>query len=112
MARSLKGAITDVPGIRVGHAHDEQALTGCTGILCEAGAGGGAAQRGGAPGTRETDALQPGHLVHTVHAVVLAGGSALGLGAPPRAPRVLGRRGARARGWAPRSARSWACPRR
>jgi len=93
MVRSLQNAITDVPGIRVGHAHDEQALTGCTVILCEAGAVGGVDQRGGAPGTRETDALQPGHLVHTVHAVVLAGGSAFGLDAASGAVRYLEERG-------------------
>ena len=62
-------AITDVPGIRVGHAHDEEALTGCTVILCEGGAVGGVDQRGGAPGTRETDLLRPMHLVEQVHAV-------------------------------------------
>jgi L-aminopeptidase/D-esterase-like protein len=93
MARALRGAITDIPGIRVGHAQDEQALTGCTVILCEAGAVGGVDQRGGAPGTRETDALQPVHLVQTVHAVVLAGGSAFGLEAAGGAVRYLEERG-------------------
>ncbi len=72
-------AITDIPGIRVGHASDLEALTGCTVILCEAGAVGGVDQRGGAPGTRETDALYPLHLVQQVHAIALAGGSAFGL---------------------------------
>jgi L-aminopeptidase/D-esterase-like protein len=75
----MQDAITDVPGIRVGHAQDEEAITGCTVVLCEKGAVGGFDQRGGAPGTRETDALQTVHLVETVHAVVLAGGSAFGL---------------------------------
>jgi L-aminopeptidase/D-esterase-like protein len=74
-----EGSITDIPGLRVGHAQDMEALTGCTVILCEAGAVGGVDQRGGAPGTRETDALHPMHLVEKVHAVVLAGGSAFGL---------------------------------
>jgi L-aminopeptidase/D-esterase-like protein len=74
-------AITDVPGIRVGHAHDPEALTGCTVVLCEEGAVGGVDQRGGAPGTRETDLLRPMHLVEQVHAVLLAGGSAFGLDA-------------------------------
>jgi L-aminopeptidase/D-esterase-like protein len=78
---SLKTAVTDVPGIRVGHAQDNEALTGCTVILCEEGAVGGVDQRGGAPGTRETDLLHPMHLVHHVHAIVLAGGSAFGLDA-------------------------------
>jgi len=51
--------ITDVPGIRVGHAHDIEAITGCTVVLCPQGAVGGVDQRGGAPGTRETDLLSP-----------------------------------------------------
>ena len=78
---TLNNSITDVEGIRVGHAQDELALTGCTVILCESGAVGGIDQRGGAPGTRETDALQPLHLVQEVHAILLAGGSAFGLDA-------------------------------
>jgi len=75
------GTITDVPGIKVGHTHDLQALTGCTVVLCEEGAVAGVDQRGGAPGTRETDLLRPGHLVERVHAVLLTGGSAFGLDA-------------------------------
>ena len=74
MAKQMKNAITDIPGLSVGHAQDEQALTGCTVVLCEDGAIGGVDQRGGAPGTRETDAMQPMHLVNEVHGVVLAGG--------------------------------------
>jgi L-aminopeptidase/D-esterase-like protein len=73
------GAITDVPGIEVGQAQDEEALTGCTVILCRKGAVGGVDVRGGAPGTRETDLLNPINLVSKVNAVVLAGGSAFGL---------------------------------
>ncbi len=76
---ALHNAITDVAGITVGHAGDEEALTGCSVILCPKGAVGGVDQRGGAPGTRETDPLRPMHLVQQVHAVVLAGGSAFGL---------------------------------
>jgi len=76
---ALQNAITDVSGIRVGHADDREALTGCTVVLCEKGAVGGVDQRGGAPGTRETDLLRPMHLVQKVHAIVLAGGSAFGL---------------------------------
>ncbi len=79
MPRSLTNSITDIRGLRVGHAQDEEALTGCTVILCEKGAIGGVDQRGGAPGTRETDAMHPMHLVNEVHAVVLSGGSAFGL---------------------------------
>lgn len=85
----LHDAITDVPGIRVGHAHDAEALTGCTVVLCEAGGVGGVDQRGGAPGTRETDALRPMHLVQKVNAVLLAGGSAFGLDAAGGVMRYL-----------------------
>lgn len=89
----LHNMITDVPGIKVGHAHDEEAITGCTVVLCEQGAVGGVDQRGGAPGTRETDALHPLHLVQKVHAVVLSGGSAFGLDAASGAVRYLEERG-------------------
>jgi len=71
--------ITDVSGIEVGQAQDDEALTGCTVILCRKGAVAGVDVRGGAPGTRETDLLDPVNLVEKVHAVVLAGGSAFGL---------------------------------
>src|SRR4030042_1951940 len=91
----MHNAITDVPGIEVGHAQDEEALSGCTVILCEAGAVGGVDQRGGAPGTRETDLLRPMHLVDKVHAVVLTGGSAVGLGAAPGAGNMVAGTGAR-----------------
>lgn len=73
--------ITDVPGLKVGHAQSTAAITGCTVIVCEEGAVGGVDQRGGAPGTRETDLLRPMHLVEQVHAILLAGGSAYGLDA-------------------------------
>ena len=89
----LRNAITDVPGIRVGHAQDEEALTGCTVILCEEGAVGGVDQRGGAPGTRETDALHTMHLVQKVHGVLLSGGSAFGLDAASGVVRYLEERG-------------------
>ena len=85
--------LTAVSGLRVGHAHDAQALTGCTVILCEKGAVAGVDQRGGAPGTRETDALRPLHLVERVHAVVLTGGSAFGLDAATGVMRYLEERG-------------------
>ncbi len=82
-------AITDVPGIMVGHADDTQAMTGCTVVLCTDGAVGGVDQRGGAPGTRETDLLRPSHLVQKIHAVLLAGGSAYGLDAAAGVMRYL-----------------------
>ena len=75
------GSITDVPGIEVGHAQDEAALTGCTVLLCRKGAVAGVDVRGSAPGTRETDLLNPINLVERVHAILLAGGSAFGLDA-------------------------------
>lgn len=77
----LQRAITDIRGIEVGHAQDEEALTGCTVILCRKGAIAGVDVRGGAPGTRETDLLDPVNLVEKVHSLVLAGGSAFGLDA-------------------------------
>jgi len=90
-------SITDVPGIKVGHADDAGALTGCTVILCDgpsgSGAVGGVDQRGGAPGTREVDALHPMHLVQKAHAVVLSGGSAFGLDAATGAVKWLEERG-------------------
>ena len=89
----LRNAITDIPGILVGHAQNDEALTGCTVILCEKGAVGGVDQRGGAPGTREVDALHPMHLVSKVHAVVLAGGSAFGLEAATGVMRFLEEKG-------------------
>ena len=88
-----RNAITDIPGLRVGHADDPEALTGCTVILCEGGAVAGVDQRGGAPGTRETDLLRPMHLVQKIHAVLLAGGSAFGLEAAGGVVRYLEGRG-------------------
>jgi len=73
--------ITDVPGIRVGHASDFNALTGCTVILCEEGAAGGVDIRGPAAGTRQMDALNLSHLLDKVQAILLSGGSAFGLDA-------------------------------
>jgi len=85
----LMNAITDVRGIEVGHAQDEEALTGCTVLICRKGAVAGVDVRGGAPGTRETDLLDPINLVEKVHAVVLAGGSAFGLDAASGVMRYL-----------------------
>jgi L-aminopeptidase/D-esterase-like protein len=73
----------------VGHAQDAEALTGCTVILCRRGAVAGVDVRGGAPGTRETDLLNPINLVQRVHAVLLAGGSAFGLDAAAGVMRYL-----------------------
>lgn len=77
----MENGICAVPGVYVGHAQDERALTGCTVCLFPAGAVAGVDVRGSAPGTRETDLLSPVNLVERVHAIVLAGGSAFGLDA-------------------------------
>ncbi|MGH2633679.1 MAG: P1 family peptidase [Tepidiformaceae bacterium] len=74
-----RNAITDVPGIRVGHFTDRKSGTGCTVILCEDSTGAAVDARGGAPGTRETDVLDPANVVRKCHAVVFSGGSAFGL---------------------------------
>lgn len=71
----------EIGGILIGHAHDLQAATGCTVVISEEGATVGVDVRGGAPGTRETDLLNPVNLVEKVHAIILAGGSAFGLDA-------------------------------
>jgi L-aminopeptidase/D-esterase-like protein len=75
----MRNSITDVPGITVGHAQDEKAGTGCTVILCETAVAGGVDVRGGAPGTQETECLDPENIIPAMHAVYLAGGSAFGL---------------------------------
>jgi L-aminopeptidase/D-esterase-like protein len=72
---------TDIYGIEVGHAQNLEAATGCTVILCKNAAVAGVDVRGGAPGTRETDLLNPVNMVQKVHAILLAGGSAFGLDA-------------------------------
>ncbi|MCK9328834.1 MAG: P1 family peptidase [Candidatus Cloacimonetes bacterium] len=72
--------LTDIYGIQLGHSHSVEG-TGVSVIICKDGATGGVAVRGGAPGTRETDLLNPMEMVQKIHAVVLAGGSAFGLDA-------------------------------
>ncbi|MBR7743627.1 P1 family peptidase [Phycicoccus sp. BSK3Z-2] len=83
MRTGAHNAITDVPGVRVGHAtRDEPGwLTGTTVVLPPPGTTGGVDVRGGGPGTRETDLLDPANGVDRVDAVVLSGGSAFGLAA-------------------------------
>ena len=78
---STNQTLTAIDGIKVGHATDATARTGCTVVLCPAGATAGVDVRGAAPGTRETEALRPGRLVQKAHAVLLTGGSAFGLDA-------------------------------
>jgi L-aminopeptidase/D-esterase-like protein len=88
----VKG-LTDIPGIRVGHVSDYEALTGCTVVLCECGAVGGVDVRGSATGTQEFDTLSPGHVAGQVHGVTFAGGSAFGLEAASGVRRYLAARG-------------------
>ena len=71
--------ILDVKGIKVGQVQQMEGLTGCSVIICEEGAVCGVDVRGSAPGTRETDLLDPINMIQKVHAVVLSGGSAFGL---------------------------------
>ncbi len=87
------GGLTDVPGIRVGHHTLAERPTGCTVVLAPEGTVGGVDVRGGAPGTRETDLLDPVNTVEIVNAVVLAGGSAFGLDAASGVVRYLEERG-------------------
>jgi len=82
-----------LPGFRVGHASDFRGLTGCTVVLCEAGAVCGVDVRGSAAGTRELAPCLPGHLVERVHAVFLTGGSAFGLDAAAGVMHYLEARG-------------------
>lgn len=89
----MNGTLTDVPGLRVGHATDLQALTGCTVVLCPPATVAAVDVRGGAPGTRETDLLGPHNRVQHANAVVLSGGSAFGLAAADGVMRYLAERG-------------------
>ena len=83
------GSITRVAGIEVGHFTDTRRPTGCSVVIARQGAVAGVDVRGAAPGTRETDLLDPCNLVEKVHAVMLSGGSAWGLEAATGAVRWL-----------------------
>jgi L-aminopeptidase/D-esterase-like protein len=85
--------LTGVPGLKVGHHTLERRPTGCTVVLAEAGAVGGIDVRGGAPGTRDTDLLNPVNTVTEVHAIVLSGGSAYGLAAADGVMKYLEEKG-------------------
>ena len=87
------GSICDIKGIKVGHCTDPRRPTGCTVVLVEDGAVAGVDVRGSAPGTRETDLLNPVNTVERVHAVLLSGGSAFGLGAASGVMKFLEERG-------------------
>jgi L-aminopeptidase/D-esterase-like protein len=88
-ARSASRGITEVQGIRVGHFTLAERPTGCTVVLVDGDAVGGVSQRGGAPGTRETDLLNPLNMVDKVNAISIAGGSAYGLDAAQGVVRFL-----------------------
>ncbi len=88
-----KGSPAQVPGFRVGHAQAPQGHSGASVVLCPPGTVGGMCVGGAAAGTRQTDALQPGHLVREAHAVLLCGGSAFGLQAAGGAVQWLEERG-------------------
>ncbi|MCH1983167.1 P1 family peptidase [Ruminococcus sp. OA3] len=86
-------SITEINGIKIGHAQDKQGATGCTVIICEKGAATGVDVRGSAPAGRETDAIKPGNICDAAHAVVLSGGSAFGLDAAAGVMEYLEERG-------------------
>ena len=90
---TTNSSLTAVPGIRVGHATNRAAITGCTAILCPPNTVGGVDVRGGAPGTRETALLDPLKNVQVVNAVMLSGGSAYGLATADGAMRYLEQQG-------------------
>src|SRR5262249_45839385 len=77
----MRNLITDVPGLRVGHAQDERLGSGTTALIFDQPAVAAVDVRGGAPGPRETDLLDPGMLVEHIDAIALSGGSAFGLDA-------------------------------
>jgi L-aminopeptidase/D-esterase-like protein len=93
IVNSSQGSIVDVPGLRVGHFTLAERLTGCSVVLAPEGAVGAVDVRGAAPGTRETDLLDPANLVDKVHAVLLSGGSAFGLDAATGVVRWLDEQG-------------------
>jgi L-aminopeptidase/D-esterase-like protein len=89
----MLNSITDVKGLKVGHASNYDGYTGCTVILCEAGATCGIDIRGSASGTRQVDALSINHIVEHVHAILLSGGSSFGLDAATGVMRFLEEKG-------------------
>ena len=86
-------AITDVPGVRVGHHTDPAQATGTTVVLFDGGESAAVDVRGASPGTRETDALRPENAVQRIHALMLSGGSAYGLDAAAGVMRFLEEQG-------------------
>lgn len=89
----MNTTLTAITGLEVGHYTDRANATGCTAILCRQGAVAGVDVRGGSPGTRETDLLQPMRRVERIHAILLSGGSAFGLDAAAGVVRYLEEQG-------------------
>jgi L-aminopeptidase/D-esterase-like protein len=87
-----RNLITDIPGLRVGHATDEHVKSGVTVLLCEGAWAAAVDVRGGGPGTREIETLAPENLVGRAHAIVLGGGSVFGLAAADGVAAVLSAR--------------------
>ena len=85
--------LTDIKGIRVGHAQNEEGGTGCTAVICEKGATASVDVRGGGPASRETELLRPEKMVQQIHCVMLSGGSAFGLEAGDGAMQYLEEKG-------------------
>src|SRR4051794_38458405 len=100
--RVLRNLITDVAGVRVGHAGDAALGSGVTAIVFDEPAVGGIDMRGGGPGTRETAMLDPAQIVSGIDAIALSGGSAFGLDAASGVQAWLREQG---RGFAVRGAR-------
>jgi D-aminopeptidase len=98
----MRNLITDVPGLRVGHAQDARLGSGTTAILFDAPAVASVDLRGGGPGTRETELLNPEATVERIDAIALSGGSAFGLEAAAGVQAYLREQG---RGFAVGSAR-------
>lgn len=93
MDDSSRGTILDVGGIRIGHYTDPRRPTGCTVLLFDRAAPAGVDVRGSAPGTRETDLLNPVNTVQEINALVLSGGSAFGLDSASGVMRYLREQG-------------------
>src|SRR5215475_14149945 len=102
MAAPSRNLITDIPGIRVGHADDARLGSGVTAVVFDAPAVAAIDVRGGGPGTRESALLDPAMTVERIDAIALAGGSAFGLDAASGIQAWLAEQG---RGFAIRSAR-------
>ena len=88
-----QATLDDLPAFRCGNAQNEADGCGCTVVVAPAGAVCGVDVRGGGPATRETDLLRPENMIESVHAVVLAGGSAFGLEASTGVAQTLAERG-------------------